>query len=480
MEHNRTETVNLKIDGIPVTVRTGTTILEAAKKINVKIPVLCDHPELCRRAFCRLCVVECDKRSKLVAACAAEVWEGVSVVTNNSRLMNIRKTILELILANHPQDCLGCSRNTNCELQNLAMNLGIRQSPFGHATEKSRPQKISGETLALEMKKCVDCGRCVEMCSDIINVDAINSSCRSIEFKISTPYGQNLTEGPCVFCGRCASVCPVGAISHNDQTREVSAALESGQPVVAQISPYAAAAINKNGRIKAGTVTTGKIVSALKTLGFSKVYDANFFEDIALRETARELNRRITNQEKIPIIRGCTPGLKNFVRHYYPDLEHQVIYQTTEQVFTGYMEKSNAATVSIVPCLGKKYCVNYSLIPAEFERMIYTKGIDLPRLPEEPFDVPETELTGEDASFSLLRAALRYTHSEGIKLIEPNLSGTKVRILLVNGMANARKIMGAIRKGHCDVALVEIRYCPECDAVVYDEAAADSKAGSAV
>ena len=207
--------VNLTINGIPVTVPEGTRIIEAAKKVNVKIPTLCDHPELCRRGWCRICVVECDGRGKLVAACANDVWEGVNIVTNNFRLFDVRKTILELILANHPQECLFCVKNKKCELQRLAENFGIRNEPFErclHEDDSTNKDIVesNGKTIVRNMGKCIKCGRCVEACNEHLAF-AINTKGRSHEFTISTPYDRSLSETPCDFCGKCAEVCPVAA-----------------------------------------------------------------------------------------------------------------------------------------------------------------------------------------------------------------------------------------------------------------------------
>ena len=220
--------VNLTINGIPITVPEGTRILEAAQFANVKIPTLCEHPDLCKRGLCRICVVEADGRGKLIAACANDVWEGVNIVTNNLRLLNVRKTILELILANHPQDCLTCVRNTKCELQTLAAEMNIRKTPFepilkrdstsGRCVEIVENRKGENLTLVRDMDKCVKCCRCVEACQNVEKTGAINTSHRSKNFTITTPFNQSLKESNCNGCEKCADVCPVGAIYSQPQT----------------------------------------------------------------------------------------------------------------------------------------------------------------------------------------------------------------------------------------------------------------------
>jgi len=230
------DNINLTIDGKPVSVPKGTTILEAAKKVNIKIPVLCEHPALERRAICRVCVVEADGGSKLLAACANNVWEGANIVTNNQRLLMIRKTIVELILANHPHDCLSCIRNKTCELQELAEHYGLFASSFENDAPESEPV-IESDTLVRNMARCVKCNRCVEVCQNIQTIGAINTSHRSHDFEISTAYKQHLEDTPCVFCGGCAIVCPVGAIYRHDQTRDVWTAIKNEKiKAISQVS----------------------------------------------------------------------------------------------------------------------------------------------------------------------------------------------------------------------------------------------------
>jgi len=455
MSHHQPDpnkSVNLTINGIPVTVPEGTRILEAAKKANIHIPTLCEHPELCKRALCRICVVECDGRGKLIAACANDVWEGVSIVTNNSRILNIRKTIIELILANHPRDCTFCIRNTKCELQSLAKLYNI-VNPLFQNDCADNPPSIESETIVRNMEKCVKCGRCVEACQEVQTIRAINTSHRSKEYEISTPYGQTLKDSSCVFCGQCASVCPVGAIYEHDQCAEVRACLnDSGRKTIAQVPPSFASALENALSLAAGTVTAGKINTAIKLLGFHKVYDMKIAAASASAEIIGEIKARQNAAAggKLPVITGCAEGVGNFVKNFYPDLAaHLIAEKTARRIFAsvtknGYakemgIESSAVTSVSLVPCLAQKYSTeknktDFALTAAEFARMINLAGIIIETLHEEQFDAVNIKLPKQDIS---------------------------VKKETVCGFAQGRKVMEAIREGKCNADWVEILSCPD-------------------
>jgi len=438
--------VNLTINGIPVTVPEGTRILEAAKKVNIKIPVLCEHPELCRRAYCRICVVEGDGKGKLLAACANDVWEGVKIVTNNARLVGVRKTILELVLANHPQDCLYCSRNKNCELQLLAEEYGIRSSPYERSAEES-PATIESDTLVRDMSKCVKCARCVEACQEVQTIRAINTSHRSHEFGISAPYKQALEESSCVFCGKCSSVCPVGAIYGHDQSAEVLDLVTKEEKAIAQISPDVAAALEKEfACCEGGCVTTGKIVAALKLIGFKKVYDEKTAASISNNELTSKLEKRIKTgaSAKLPMISGSSEGVSRFVKNFYPDLaDHLANVRCKRRIFAEVIHEAYAAsekadassvtTVSFVPNIAQKYGAggrkDFALTAAELARMIKLAGINLCSLKEEQFDTIKIDLPPQSS---------------------------KAKPEIVSGFANARKVMESIRSGKCKAQWIEI------------------------
>ncbi|MDR1545570.1 MAG: [FeFe] hydrogenase, group A [Deltaproteobacteria bacterium] len=509
MSHHKpdpSKSVNLTIDGLPVTVPEGTTILEAARKLGIHIPVLCDHPDLKKRAVCRICVVECDGGGKLKAACANDVWEGVKVVTNSPKIHAIRKTIVELILADHPQDCLTCIRNQKCELQKLALQFGLEKLTFPKAEFGSLPN-VDTNTLVRDMAKCVKCGRCVEACQEVQTVRAINTAHRSLHYEVTTPYDQELIEGPCVYCGQCAAVCPVGALYENDQTDKVWAAIDDpGRHVVVQTAPAVRVALGDEFGLPPGAVTTGKMVTALKRLGFDKVFDTDFSADVTIMEEGHELLHRLQTGGKLPMITSCSPGWINFAEVFYPDLlGHLSSCKSPQQMFgalakTYYpqvsgVDAAKVTCVSIMPCVAKKFeaqrpemnssgyqDVDVVLTTRELARMIKLAGLDFADLPETAFDQVMGDSTGAAVIFGtsggVMEAALRTVYEvvvgetlgnldfeavrghEGIKRFEVDLKGTKVKLLVSNGLANARLVMDSIRKGECDATFVEIMCCP--------------------
>ncbi|MCL2832463.1 MAG: 2Fe-2S iron-sulfur cluster-binding protein [Treponema sp.] len=473
---NPDKNVNLFIDGFPVTVPEGTTILEAARKINVRIPTLCDHPDLCKRALCRLCVVECDGRGKLVASCATDVWEGVKVVTNNPRILDIRKTIMEMLFANHAPECLVCAKNNKCELQDLSQVFYIDQTLYTQNHGSPAMRKVSGNTLTLDLRKCIKCGRCADACQEIQKVRAIDTAHRSVEYEIITPYKKPLDTGPCTYCGHCTMVCPVAAIYPHDQSDIILAALnKKEQQKAAQVSGAAAAAIAKALGLPAAEITCGKIISALKAIGFDKVYEADVSENYTEKSKNRELQDRIKNHGKLPVISGCSPGLGNFIREYYPDLlDHMSACGTPEQVFGSLARANNTGgigtdpadagspditAVSLIPCMARKYKTSYALLPAEFLDVLRTRGIDLASQPEAPFD---------DLVFKTPGAGDNFTDDN---FAVDNFSAGQNKIIKISGTANARTVLDAIRKGECDAAAVRIGFCDECkfDECKFDE-----------
>jgi len=436
--------VNLTIDGIPITVPEGTTILEAAKKVNINIPVLCEHPKLCKRALCRICVVEFDGRPKLITACGNDVWEGVSIVTKNERLFYVRKTILEMILANHPQNCLSCVRSKSCELQILASQFGITSSSFTNEPDDI-PAVIESETLVRDMSKCVKCNRCVEVCQEMQKIGAINTSRRGHEYEICTAFNQPLEDVKCVFCGGCASVCPVGAIYGHDQTQEVWKALgDSGIKTAAQVSKEILPFLEREfGSVTAGKLLSiGKLVAAIKLLGFDKVYDASISANVINAEIENEVQARGKSGAKLPVISGYAEGVIRFINNFYPNLaENLTSAKTLRQQFAALIKADTSiTTVSFVSGIAQKYSAapaktDFALTAVELARMIKTAGIVIEALPEEQFDKFDSDVS---------------------KTLDCKQPVGTFKKETVHGYAQAREVMESIQKGECDAQWVEI------------------------
>lgn len=498
--------VNLIIDNINVSVPEDATILQAAKKAGIKIPTLCHFHNQAVKGSCRICVVEVKGSRKLAAACSTSVWEGMEVITNSKSARDARKAVLELILAGHPQDCLNCIRNGNCELQALAREMNVRQIPY-EAEAKNLPVDNTNPCIVRNPNKCIHCGRCVEACQNIQTVGAINTAKRSINYEISTPFNIPLKDSVCVYCGQCASVCPVGAIYEKDDTSKVWDALENPDlHVIIQTAPAVRVALGEEFSMKDGTIVTGKMVSALRKLGFDKVFDTDFAADVTIMEEGSELIKRIQNNGALPMMTSCSPGWINFVEKFYPEfIDNLSTCKSPQQMFgalakTYYAEKfgipaESIFVVSIMPCTAKKYeCmrpemnstgtqdVDAALTTRELARMIKEAGFDITKLDEEEFDAPLGISTGAAVIFGatggVMEAAVRTVHKvvtgnelenidfdvvrglSGIKEAEVDLNGAKVKLAVVNGLKNARILLEKIKKGECDYTFIEVMSCP--------------------
>ncbi|HHW12384.1 MAG TPA: 2Fe-2S iron-sulfur cluster binding domain-containing protein [Firmicutes bacterium] len=499
--------VSVTVDGQKVEVPKGSTILEAAQKAGIKIPTLCHHEDLKVNAMCRICVVEVVGARTLQTACSQPVTDGMVIITNSPTVRQARKMNLELLLSNHPQDCLNCVRNQRCELQALADQLGVRAQSFPTPKWPEYPKDESTPALVRDPDKCILCRRCVEVCHEVQGVGAIGPANRGMETQILPAGGENLNDVACVLCGQCSLVCPVGAIYEQDHTERVWAALADPEKhVVVQTAPAIRVSIGEEFGLEPARVTTGKLVAALRRLGFDRVFDTDFTADLTIIEEGHELIERLNNGGTLPMITSCSPGWIKYIEHFYPEyLDHLSTCKSPQQMFgalakTYYAEKAgidpkNIYVVSIMPCTAKKFeCgrpemsasgypdVDAVLTTRELGKMLRQAGIDFNQLPEEQFDDPFGITTGAGvifgASGGVMEAALRTVYEvvtkeplpsvdftavrgiEGIKEAEVDLKGTKVKVAVANGLANARQLMELIKAGKADYQFIEIMCCP--------------------
>lgn len=498
--------VNVIVDGQKVEVPSTTTVLEAAQLAGVKIPTLCYHPELRPEGACRVCLVAVEGARSLVASCVYPVNEGMKVYTNTAEVRAVRKTVVELLLANHPQDCLSCQRNQNCELQSIAADLGIREIPF-RGEMKNYPLDNKNPSLVRDQNKCILCGRCIRACSERQGVHVYSFVNRGFNTMVTPAFNTGLDDAPCTYCGQCASVCPTGAIVEKDDTCNVWAALsDPTKHVVVQTAPAVRVALGETLGLEPGSIVTGQMVAALKRLGFDKVFDTDFTADLTIMEEGSEFLQRLTKGGTLPMITSCSPGWVNFIELMYPDLlGHLSTAKSPQQMFgalvkTYYAEKAgidpkNIVSVSIMPCTAKKaeaarqemnssgyQDVDYVLTTRELGRMIKEAGLDFSKLQTTEYDDPLGISTGAGVIFGatggVMEAALR-TVSEivtgkelediefktvrglkGLKEAEVLVGDLTVKIAVANTLANARILLDKIRNGEADYHFIEVMACP--------------------
>lgn len=499
--------VKLTIDGREVEVPAGTTILDAAKKAGIDIPTLCYHPDLDTKAMCRVCMVEVAGARTLQAACSQPVAPGMVVKTTTPVVREARKTNVELILSNHPQDCLNCVRNQNCELQALSEKLGIRGQRFPAAAKIDAPKDTSTVSIVRDPAKCILCRRCAAVCEKVQGVCALSPVKRGINTVIAPAGNHPLDDVACTLCGQCIHACPVGAIYEVDDTAKVWDALANPDlHVVVQTAPAIRVAIGEEMGMPPGSLVTGKLVSALRRLGFAKVFDTDFAADLTIMEEGTELLSRLNNRGTLPMITSCSPGWIKYIEHFYPELlDHLSTCKSPQQMFgamvkTYYAQKmgldpEKIFVVSIMPCTAKKYeCqrpemaengrpdVDVVLTTRELGRMFRETGINFEILPEEEFDAPLGISTGAGVIFGatggVMEAALRTVYEivteaempnldledvrglDGVKEATVDLKGTKVKVAVAHGLANARKLMEKIKEGTSDYDFIEVMCCP--------------------
>ncbi|MCR4398039.1 MAG: NADH-dependent [FeFe] hydrogenase, group A6 [Firmicutes bacterium] len=498
--------VTLTIDGRKVEVPAGSTVLEAAKVAGIDIPTLCHHPDQDVKAVCRVCVVEVEGSRTFQAACAFPAANGMVVRTNTRALREARKVVLELILADHPEDCLKCPRNLRCELQTLADRMGIRKVRFPRI-DRGFQKDEDNPSIVRDPNKCIGCRRCVYTCQEVQGTGVLFPVARGHDAIVSPTFEEGLDELSCVYCGQCIHACPVGAITEKDDTALVWEALaDPTKHVVVQTAPATRVALGEELGMAAGSIATGKMVAALRRLGFDKVFDTDFTADLTIMEEGSELIERLTKGGKLPMITSCSPGWIKYIEHFYPDLlPHLSTCKSPQQMFgalvkTYYPEKQglnpkDIYSVSIMPCTAKKYeasrpemnssgyrDVDVVLTVRELGRMIREAGIDFSGLAEEEYDLPLGISTGAGAIFGatggVMEAALRTAYEivtkktlpsldftavrglEGIKEAEVDLDGTKVKVAVAHGLGNAKKLLDQLAAGKSPYHFIEIMCCP--------------------
>lgn len=499
--------INLTINGQRIAAEEGSTILEAAKKLHIKIPTLCYHPDQAVKANCRICVVEVKGQRTLVPACGYPVSEGMEVETHSPLVRKVRKNILELILSHHPQDCLKCSRCGTCELQEIAYDLGFHQEPRYDHDVRGMGIDDSSPSILRDPAKCIACGRCEYACSEIQTVHALTKEHRSYESVITTAYNKPLAETVCVNCGQCVQACPVGALTVHEEEDVVWDVIEKGgKEVVPQVAPAARITLAEALGEDPGVVSTGRLVTALKQMGFHKVFDTNFTADLTIMEEGTELLGRLENHGVLPMITSCSPGWIKFCETFYPELIPNLSSCKSPQAMFGALLKTYYAdkigkkpediySVSIMPCTAKKFeakrpelgrdgyaDIDIVLTVQELARMIRSHGIDFENLEETPFDDPFGLGSGAGEIFGatggVMEAALRTVYEivtekplasldfhevrgfEGIKTATVQMGDTAVNVAIAHGLGNARKLMDAVKEGKARYHFIEVMACP--------------------
>ncbi|MBQ8761579.1 MAG: iron hydrogenase small subunit [Bacteroidales bacterium] len=514
--------IKLTIDNKQVEVAEGTTILKAARQAGIHIPTLC-YFELAGMNFenkpggCRVCVVEVVKdfngrpRRNLAPACATDCVDGMEVLTHSQRVINARRTVVELILSDHPTDCLTCAKSGQCELQKLAQNLGIREIPY--KGEQSTYRVDMSPSIIRDVDKCIMCRRCENVCNNIQSVGALSAVNRGFQAVVAPAFEQDMVDSPCVMCGQCVQVCPVGALSEVDDTRNVMMAInDPKKTVVVQTAPAVRVAIGEEFGMEPGTIVTGQLASVLRQLGFDYVFDTDFAADLTIMEEGTELLQRIDRYTKgdtsvrLPILTSCCPGWVNFFEHNFPDMLDVPSTAKSPQQMFGAIAKSywaekmginreDLVVVSIMPCLAKKYeCkrdefkvggnpdVDYVLSTRELARLIKQFNLDLKEVEPQDYDDPLGESTGAAVIFGVtggvIEAATRTAYEvftgkklekidftelrglEGIRDAWVDFNGTPIHIGIAHGLKNARTLLERVREGKEQFHAIEVMACP--------------------
>ncbi len=501
------ENLTVKVNGVEVSVPKGTTVLEAAHIAGIEIPTLCYMKEINEIGACRICVTEVNEGRgfRLVAACVYPCSNNMEILTSTPKVIESRKRTLELILSTHDRKCLSCVRSGNCELQKLAKDYGIEDASVYDGAKNEYEIDNSAAHMYRDNNKCILCRRCVAVCSKVQGIGVIGANERGFKTYIGSAFDMGLGETSCVSCGQCIAVCPVGAISEKDYTKPVLEAIANpDKTVLVQTAPAVRAALGECFGLPIGTNVEGKMVAALRRLGFDKVFDTDFSADLTIMEEANEFIDRVKNGGVLPMITSCSPGWVKYCEHYFPDMtENLSTCKSPQQMFgamakTYYAEKmgldpKDIVMVSIMPCTAKKYeigrddqsaagvpDVDYALTTRELGRMIERAGINFNALPDEKFDEPLGISTGAGVIFGatggVMEAALRtavYTltgenvidlpevrGTEGIKEATYKVGDLDVKVAVASGLANAKELLEKVQKGEADYQFIEIMGCP--------------------
>jgi len=500
------EMIKLNIDGKDIEVEKGSSVLVAAKKANIDIPTLCFLKEINAAGDCRMCIVEIEGRRGFVPSCITKVEEGMVVRTNTPEINEARKVILDLILSSHNRDCLTCVRNGNCELQVLAQKFGITDIEFEGEKVKEHIDDLS-PSIVRDSSKCILCKRCVAVCKNVQNISAIDVAGRGFESRISTVGEESLNNVNCTFCGQCITACPVGALREKDETKLVWRKIKDKDTfVIVQTAPAVRVALGEEFGMPIGTNVTGKMVTALKQMGFDKVFDTNTAADLTIMEEANEFIQRFKNKGTLPMITSCSPGWIRFIEMNYPELLENLSTCKSPHMMFGAILKSYYAekekidpkkifVVSVMPCTAKKFekvrqemkndgldNVDAVITTRELAKMIKQANIEFISLEDSSFDNPIGEATGAGAIFGttggVMEAALRTAYEtitgkeleklnfedvrgkSGIKKAIVKIDDIELKVAVAHGLANARKILEEIKSGEADYQFVEIMACP--------------------
>ncbi|MBN2545013.1 MAG: iron hydrogenase small subunit [Spirochaetes bacterium] len=489
----KSETITIKINDKKIKVPKGTSIYKAAALSQIKIPSLCYHPDLKANAACGLCIVKIKGMNKVVRSCATEAQEGMEIITHDKELYETRKTVIELILSNHPDDCLFCQRNQNCELQRLASEFGVRESRFNKRLKEIQ-KDISTTSLIIDPQKCVNCGRCVEVCQNVQDVWAVEFIGRGFDMSIAPAGNLKLNNSPCIKCGQCSAHCPVGAIVEKDEVETViSALMDKNLYPVAQIAPAVRVSFGEAFKFDSGDVITKKLYALLRKIGFKAVFDTNFSADLTIMEEANEFVRRFKkNPESLPLVTSCCPAWVDYLEKYFPDMIDHFSTAKSPHEMMGVLSKtyfpkikkidpSRIFMVSIMPCTAKKYEITRSdemfasgyqdidvvLTTRELVRMTKSAGIDFDNIEEEESDLILGSYTGAGTIFGatggVMEAALRTAYNlltgedlpnvdfkdvrglEGIKEAEIDINGTKIKVAIAHGIGNVKDVLERVK-----------------------------------